>query len=103
MAAARKLKLVHSAKRTSSSRNTSVFLPDLFTRRSDFSQRDMTYLEKLLPVGWHNFFETRKYGKYLGCRIVCKKCGATPESDCHYGSQRWRWMAAHIISKHVEV
>jgi hypothetical protein len=56
------------------------------------------YLRSLLPAGWQRYFHARPAGKYWGLSIICPVCEAKPPQQVRYGSQRWRWLAAHLTS-----
>ena len=66
-------------------------------RSSNITPIAAEYLTPLLPKGWQAYFDIRKAGKYWGLSIKCPvgDCGKAPPKEL-LGSQRWRWLAAHI-------
>lgn len=55
----------------------------------------LAYLNHLMPSGSLRFFTRRG----IGCMIRCPFCPTLPPQELS-GYQRWRWMTAHIASKH---
>jgi hypothetical protein len=55
----------------------------------------LAYLTELLPFGSLRYFTRRG----IGVRIICPFCRKLPPDEMS-GYQRWRWLTAHIASRH---
>ena len=84
--------------------STSATPVRLSNTTSQVLQKELASLRRYLPLESLSFFQVRRYGRNVGCNILCDICGARPPKLDHksnYGYVRWRWLTAHMRKEHV--
>ena len=73
---------------------------------SEFSAKDLAYLQKSLDRDFQNFWDIRRYGNHLGTEIKCALCPWRPpkqgasEDFVWYSYRKYRALCNHVFTGH---
>lgn len=84
------------------SKTTSAMPSGAPSASSKSTRSPLTYLRPSLPTGWVNYFAWKRTGRYYGLAIACTHCPERPPKEVKAWN-RWRWLAAHIATKHGNI